>query len=281
MQCLDLLGRVLARHDVPVELRTNLLAALHGARDRKRLRALLLAHHPRRAAYLAAFDGHVTVRRADILLAMDPLPPGAVLDTNAAQSGPTGAHACHVRDTWQAVYRYGPLTGRRVLVADSAQVTPLTPLTDGPHDLHDVLTIAGDDELTIRLLVELTDAIGHRPDGLDLIIPPMRSLVAIVDPGASGLAVGARITRSAFDRLLGEIPQRTLRELGADNLAPVLADLLGRDPADLFDRWRDPDVREAWNALVDRHDLAPFPQWPTARALWTGVDVLAAHVDPA
>lgn len=280
MQCLAQLDRVLARNAVPAEPRASLLAALRGARDPRRLRQLLLAHHPRRAAFLAAFDGHITVRRADILLAMDPLPPSSVLEPAPLERGLTGAHACHVRGTWQSVYRFGPLADRRVLVADGAQVTALTPLTDGPVDLHDVLMILGDAELNARLLAELADAIGEHPDGLDLVVPPMRSLVELTDPGASGLPLGARISRAAFDRLLGQIPQRTLRALAADQLPPVLAALLDRDPADLFDRFCEPDVVDAWNTLVDRHGLPPFPQWPVARALWTGVDVLDAHVDP-
>lgn len=282
MHCLDLLDRVLTRHAAPAGARADLLAALRDARDPARVRDLLLARRPRRAAFLAAFAGHVTVRADAILLTTDPLPPGAVPGPTSAKPGLTGARACHVRGTRQPVYRYGPLRDRRARVTSDARVPALTPLTDGPADLHDVLTIAGDDELTLRLAADLTEAIGRRLDLLELVISPMLSLVAILDPGASDLAVGARMSRAAYERLLARVLRRTLRDV-ADRLPAALAELLVEAPRDVPDPlapWHEPAVRDAWADLVERGDLPPFPAWPVVRAAWTGVAELAAHIDP-
>lgn len=64
MALADHLAVVLERQGVPVATRTRLIAEVTAAVDPPRTRALLLAHHPRGAAFLAAFDGDVLPSRS-------------------------------------------------------------------------------------------------------------------------------------------------------------------------------------------------------------------------
>jgi hypothetical protein len=104
---------VLADHGVAPARRAALLAAVRGARDPRRTRALLLAHHPRRAAFIAAFTGHVTLHRDALLLADRPLTDRPELDRGRPEPGLTGARVCWDNVSRLLVHRYRLLAGRR------------------------------------------------------------------------------------------------------------------------------------------------------------------------
>ncbi|MBR7825503.1 hypothetical protein KDK95_04240 [Actinospica sp. MGRD01-02] len=227
----------LLTHSLGSEDEARRIAGVVGtADDRAAVDDLLCARVPQRAAWMAPQDGYVHVIDGGLLHTAEPV-PGTGYSTGAYKLVAGGGRMCESRDK-QLGWIYGPLDGRRLLVASGDAVKSGDLLTDGPYDLGDLLMAAGLDAAVSAAATRLTELCElDSPDAVE-VVRPLFDAVRVIklregDEPLSGLDQGMLCTRRYFFSEQGRAIGHALRNLppAADTrlrAAAGIADDVGR-----------------------------------------------------